>query len=50
MIDVTEEIRREDEELRKLLFYEGEGPISKYSHGNPKTVSKSILTESGSTS
>ena len=50
MVDIAEEMRREDEELRKLLFYEGEGPISKSLHGNPKTSSKSILTESGSTS
>ena len=50
MVDITEEMRREEEKLRKLLFYEGEGPISKSLHGNPKTVSNPILTESGSTS
>ena len=29
MVDITEEMRREDEKLKKLLFYEVEGPIWK---------------------
>ena len=50
MVDITEEMRREEEKLIKLLSYEGEGPISKSLHGNLKTASKSILTEFSSTS
>ena len=50
MVDITEERRREHKELRKFLFYKGEGPISNSSHGNPKTISKSILPESDSMS
>ena len=49
VVDITEEMRGQDKQVRKLLFEE-EGPILKSSHGKCENVSQIILTESGSTS
>ena len=50
MVEITDEVRRQEEELRKLLLYEEERPIPKSLHGKRKNGSKPSLTESGSTS
>ena len=48
IVNITAEMRREEEEFKKILYVEG--PILKSFHGKHENFSKPILTESGNTS